>query len=131
MVVVPVVAVIVASFVHTTHPLATGLVHGKFELTGGAGVTTRPTPLGGLVTLAPASPSLSPITVVVDSSGTFVVTLAPGVWSVSGQSPQYVTSTGPVTCRSSSPVTVRSHLVVTLTLTCHAKLMTKGIGQAS
>jgi len=112
-----------ASAEGTVHP-ATGHLAGKLVMEGGplgpGGQQPGERPMSGTVTFTAAGRQA--VTVTVGSSGEFSVPLAPGLYQVSGRSPDIMEVDGgrsrELPCSQPTPVVVTAGQTGTLTLTC-------------
>jgi hypothetical protein len=106
---------------HAQRP-ADGRVAGKFERVGGPiqpGTLQSPVvPLSG--TMRFARPGHDPISVKVGRTGAFSVSLAPGVYHVSGRTPDITGEPGnvPATCSLPGAVTVSTGATRHITVVC-------------
>jgi hypothetical protein len=106
---------------HAQHP-ATGRVAGKFERVGGPvqpGTLQSPVvPLSGIMRLGRSGHD--PIAVRVGRNGVFSVLLAPGVYHVSGRTPDITGEPGdvPATCSLPGVVTVTGGATRYITVVC-------------
>jgi hypothetical protein len=91
------------------HQPAQGRIDGKFERVGGpiqpGTLKTPVVPLSG--TMRFARPSHDPVSVRVGKNGVFSVLLAPGVYRVSGRTPDIASEPGNVPATCSLPRSVR------------------------
>ena len=112
-----------ASAEGTVHP-ATGHLAGKLVMEGGplgpGGQQPGERPMSGTVTFTAAGRQA--VTVTVGSSGEFSVPLPPGLYQVSGRSPDIMEVDGgrsrELPCSQLTPVVVTAGQTGTLTLTC-------------
>ena len=112
-----------ASAEGTVHP-ATGHLAGKLVMEGGplgpGGQQPGERPMSGTVTFTAAGRQA--VTVTVGSSGEFSVPLPPGLYQVSGRSPDFMEVDGgrsrELPCSQPTPVVVTAGQTGTLTLAC-------------